>query len=175
MNEDVDKIRRTEPKSLARLLDFDGSQTELWSPVEFREILKHQLGAPIIDDAHRLHVELGKQARAIIPREDLTFGEALLNSHSSQELLSLIKDFAKIHRQHVRNGFPQEIATVLYYTAIAAAFCHRSARISRLSDASLRAGWNWIVEQAWISQPIKSISSAALVRLTESAPKSNRE
>ena len=82
------------------------------------------------------------------------------------ELLELVKDFAKANADHPENGLPKEIAAVLYYGCIAAALVRLKARISKLSDAELRRGLGWAVEQPWVDEETRQLLARAVMEIT---------
>jgi hypothetical protein len=84
------------------------------------------------------------------------------------ELLEAVKDFAKANLDHPESGLPGEIAAALYYTSIAAALVHLDSRISQLTDADLRRGLLWVMEQAWVDEATKKLLTQALKKLTDS-------
>jgi len=60
---------------------------------------------------------------------------------------------------------PDEVATALYYAAIAAALIRCEERITDLDDASLRHGFQWGVEQPWGDEAVKSVLREALASI----------
>lgn len=161
MDENIKPARAISPRSLAWLFDGEAGVAGIWKEEELRAIMEHQLAAEIGPDAERLSANFGRRARSIADHPSMTFGEALLESKGSLEILKLVKDFAKIHWHSPQSGVPKEIAAALYYAAIAAALHCYSAPISRISNLALRQGMDWVLEQEWIPDSIKSVCKAA--------------
>jgi hypothetical protein len=67
------------------------------------------------------------------------------------------EQLAKTSDRRSANPLPEEVATVLYYAAIAAALLRHGQRISRVSDATLREGTDWVLEQEWVAGPLRGL------------------
>ena len=67
-------------------------------------------------------------------------------------MLELTKRFPKHCRNHPEHALPEEVATVLYFLALAVALLKCGSRISKLSDAALREGIVWALDQPWLDE-----------------------
>jgi hypothetical protein len=145
---DFSQVDKLKPRQLARLLDV-GSDAA-WLAEESAEILRHQLAAPLLPDiAQSPGAEAGRLKRWVNGCGNAaTFGEQLTGQRSNPELLRAIKDFAKHARNEETSPLRGAPAMVLYYAAIAAALARCGQRITQLSDAELREGISWCMQQA---------------------------
>lgn len=146
---------------LSRLLQLERDDESLWDASDLQAILRHQLDAEIEFDL----TEFGGVAKetmaslAVAGGEAAarTFGQVLTGADPSLELLDMIRRFAKRCRTHGSDGIPEEVATVLYYAAIAAAKLRCRASISQLDDETLLFGLDWGLAQPWIAAPLKDL------------------
>jgi len=84
-------------------------------------------------------------------------GKKELSSEQRQELLRLIKRFAKTCRSDRYNSLPAELVMLLYYASISAALVRLGQPISDLPPASLRRGMTWLSDQSWVEEEVKSL------------------
>jgi hypothetical protein len=151
-------ISETTPGRLADLMNLDMAQAAVgaWTPQELGAILGHQMQAAIVFDLGTLDPKVSPKLRTLATAQGLlmnSFADLFGHPQPPVELLRMVKDFAKANRRHPRSTIPVEVATVMYYTAIAAAFVRCGARVTRLPDDSLGQGFRWVTEQQWV-QPI---------------------
>ena len=125
----------------------------LWSEAELDAVWRHQLAAPVE----------GWSAGA--PPHAVTCGELLHGPGLEAEGLGLLKDFAKLNRDHPGSALPPDLATVLYLAAIAAAFVRLDRRLSSLSDEALKLGWQWAASRPWLDEGTRSLMSSAVTKL----------
>jgi hypothetical protein len=155
-------------------LDSEARSQGQWDQQDLRDILQHQLTAPLLFDQEQLSAE-ERQALEQASRElaksrggvpVYRFEDVLLSDRPPLALLQLVKEYAKMgDRQGADAGLPEEVATVLYYAAIFVALSRCGQRISSLDDAALARGGRWVVDQPWVSQPVRQIVVEAMARL----------
>jgi hypothetical protein len=126
-------ISQSDPHLLSKLMNLD---EEAWPPDELAAMLRHQLRSKL---------------------ESETFGDVLHAASPAIESLKRIKDFGKQHRNDPASPLPRDIATVLYFAAIAAALAKCGQRISQLDDASIRAGVEWAVALPWLDESTRAL------------------
>jgi hypothetical protein len=152
--------------AMSSMLDLRGINVHVWSPQELKEMLRHQLTAPLQLSLGTLSAEVSyhiKQAR-LDPL--LTLNQLLLHdAHPSVELLKLVKRFAKICRRDRDNALPSEIVMVMYYASIAAAMVRLDQGISDLGPASLTRGMSWLSEQDWLTNDIRALLREGVARV----------
>jgi hypothetical protein len=93
-----------------------------------------------------------------------TFGDALLASRPRRAYLEMIKNFAKVVRDQADSAMPAEIATMIYYSAIAAGVAS-GIRITTLSDERLKYGFRWALSQKWLAPELKAVFERAAGKL----------
>jgi len=161
---------------MAPLLCLDGEARSQghWDEEDLRDILQHQLAAPLLFDLEQLS-ESERQALEQA-RHDFSkirgespvyrFEDVLLSDRPPLALLRLVKDYAKGgDRQGADAGLPEEVATVVYYAAIFVALSRCGQRITSLDDAALARGGRWVVDRPWVGQPVRQIVLDGMTRL----------
>ena len=136
-------------------------------------MLCHQLNADIeFDLTHFGGVARETLASSIAEGRDQglgTFGDVLTAPNPSAESLEMIRRFAKRFRTGHSEGLPEEIATVLYYAAIAAARVRLGVSISKLTDAAITDGLRWSCHLPWLTESLKQLFGEALEGLRPQA------
>jgi hypothetical protein len=164
---------KSAPKSLAAFLAAGAEGARLWQPEELGAIFRHQMSAPILVDLGGFDPATAGRLKTLSAAQSLllkSFLDLFLHPVPPIELLSLTKDFAKGNMEHPDSSLPNEVAAVLYYASIAAAYVRLDQRISRLSDRELHRGLSWAKEQPWVDQQIQQLLGAALQKLAPSGP-----
>ena len=158
------KISREEAIRLSRIFDAADPGVGDWLPEELGPVMRFQLEAPLVDDlcgnSTEVRARVERLAAAAKP-PIRTFSDLLFHPAPPLELLVMVKDFAKAVRSEGDGRLPAEVATVLYYAAIAAALAHGHKKISELDDSTLRAGVNWALAWPWLDDKIRELFIAA--------------
>jgi hypothetical protein len=149
-------LTKTSPTQLALLMGLDETQS-LWSENEHSAMMRHLLESPIPGDP-----------TSSGPGQ--TFSQLLFAHHPDAEHLRRVKEFAKSCRTNPHNGLPEDIATVLYYAAIAVARLRCKHPISQLSAVELRDGIEWSLARNWLPDALKHLFHAAARELSASFP-----
>ena len=105
------------------------------------------------------------RTRSLAESLSLTFtslGNLLAFPNPPVELLKITKDFAKDCRQNPHSPMPQEIASVLYFTSIAAALIRCGDRISDLTNEALTEGFRWTLAQPWLDAQTRVLIEESL-------------
>jgi hypothetical protein len=153
------------PGALAALINSGTEGTRLWRPDELAAIFRHQLSAPVFVDLGQLPKGEAARLKCVSDAQGLllkSFSELFHHPAPPVELLELTKDFAKANMDHPESALPNEVASALYFTSIAAAYVRLGARISKLRDNDLRRGWLWTRDQGWIDEKTKALLNEAL-------------
>ena len=162
---------RSAPKSSCLPLLAAGEERARLSPPGGRigrDFLRHQLSAPILvdlggfDSANAARLKMLAEAQNLLLR---SFSDLLLHATPPVELLRLAKDFAKANMDHPDGSLPKEVAAVLYYASISAAFLRLDERITQLKDADLERGLRWAKDQAWVNNQIQQLLAEAIGKL----------
>lgn len=159
-------VDTAKPAELARLLDLSGDALTDWSGDDLAGVFRHQLEVPLGE----LSASTGGGGASSGSSGFARFGDLLYEPDPPIELLEKLKQFAKACRSRDDGTLPAEVATALYYASIAAALVRCGRRITGLGDGSLREGFAWGREQAWLDEPTRDLFSQAVARLEASGP-----
>lgn len=165
-------ISDTDPKQLASLFDLAPDAERIWRDEELGAILKHQMTAPLQVDLINLERGLALKVRTLAESQGLTlksFGDLLAHPNPPVELLKITKDFAKACRLSPHSPMPHEIASVLYFTSIAAALVRCRRRITGLTNDALAEGFRWVLSRTWLDAPTRSLTEESLLFLNTQA------
>lgn len=164
MNESsASSIYSAAPAKLAKLIDSIYASGRVWRSEELGEVLRHQLEAPLELEGPSPS-DLSAAAK---PGEDSasseirTLADIFQHPDPPLKLLDLAKEFAKSNRERPDSPLPPEVATVIYFAAIAAALVRCGSRITALDDKSIRAGLEWVRAQSWIDPQTRELCSEA--------------
>jgi len=96
-----------------------------------------------------------------------TVRACLENAEPSLEALEWLKEWATLQRSAGDQQLPHDVASALYFLAIAAALVRRDERISGLNDEGLLTGFRWTLEQLWLDDKYREIAAAAIDQLRQ--------
>lgn len=160
-------LRNSSSEQLAALLALDADAPPSWRPEELRTMLAQQLAAQVPESAE----DPGPGSGA--PREErapASFAEALFHPAPPLPWLERVKRYARSDRDDQNDAPPEEIAVLLYYAAIVAAKLRHGQSISRLSDAVIRDGIRWAVEQPWVDERSRALFAEGMCAFGGDAP-----
>lgn len=161
--------RSSDPTALVELFNLGQADTPLpWNTRDLAGMLRHQLHQPLgpsptkQDDGYatRPHLDLFTQNNPPLDR------------------LRQVKDHAKSaptpapgsgpgndKDANQAGELPRDVATVMYYAALAAARLHHGNTsekpITRLDDAAFRVGLDWALQLPWLDPALKPLFSQA--------------
>jgi hypothetical protein len=162
---------------LSQLLACGKEPGAAWSAADLHAILRHQLEADVeFDLTHFGGVPKETLASATSPQNETgyrTFGQLLTAPDPPLEMLDLIRRFAKRSRTQASGELPDEVATALYYAAIAAARLRHGASVSKLDAKALQEGMTWGLEQTWLTEPLRELFAETLQVLRSQAPRTD--
>lgn len=164
----VSSVHKSRPKALAALLAAREERARLWNPDELAAVYRHQMTAPVAVDLSGFDAARAAQLKNLSEAQGLllkSFGDLFRHPNPPLELLQVTKEFAKLNLDHPESILPNEIATVLYYASIAAAFVRLDAKISQLKDADVRRGLSWVKAQAWVDAETRALMDQAVGKL----------
>ena len=150
---------RTEARRLDGLMDDTTCARQAWTIRDYGPIIDHQLDADLSDDLLRL---FPNAAETLAGLGVSTFGELLFHPTPSVPALHLVKEFAKQLGGNAWLAYPEEVANVLYFAAIAAADCHAHAAITKLPREEVLKGYRWASTRVWILARLKDLFEDAL-------------
>ena len=155
----------SDPPSMSTMLNLNGVNVHAWGSQELREMLRHQLAAPLQLSLGTLSAEVAHQVKQAGVDPRMTLDQLLNHPRPPIELLKLVKRFAKMCRRDRENALPSEIAMLLYYASIAAALLRTEQPISDLKPASLQRGMSWLIGQEWLTDDMRSLLKDGLARV----------
>lgn len=163
----MDDIRReteqlqVKARNMDRLMDQTTRVRQAWQDNDFGPIIEHQLDADLFDDLVRL---FPNAAETLGGGSAATFGELFFRPQPAVPALRLVKDFAKQLGENAWLAYPEEVANVLYYAAIAAAECHAQVAITQLPRDEVLKGYRWAQARPWIPERLRDLFEGALAR-----------
>jgi hypothetical protein len=169
----VAALQKSPPKTLAAFLAAGAERTRLWRPEELGAIFRHQLLAPILVDLGGFDPVIALRLKQLSDAQSLllkSFADLFHHPIPPLELLTLTKEFSKANMDHPEASLPPEVAGVLYYASIAAAFVRLDTRISQLKNSELERGLGWAKSQPWVDSPTRELLDQALAKLARETP-----
>ena len=162
------RMHRKQNPRLARLFEFAMGEPTDWDEEELGDVLRHQLKTSLLADLRPLASEIDAlglvTVSSAMPPPD-TFDDLLGHPKPNLALLRLAKDFAKTADNRLEDPLPTAVARALYISIIAAAIVRHAEKISVMSDAELRSGFEWILAREWITEPLRQLARNALAEL----------
>lgn len=137
---DEHDVQHSAAPSLARLFNLE-AEPDRWADNDLAGIWRHLLRSPAAAEIPGCGLD---------PR--VTLEQVLHEAQGGVAALEAVKERAKTLRQP-GTPLPANVASLLYYAAIAAALVHHQARISSLEPAALAKGLNWALSLPWINAP----------------------
>jgi len=128
------------------------------------ELLKEQLAKSLPLDAGMQHL-LPKVFTVVCekfsPFTGCSYKDLLLDQKSEPLILETIKDFHKEQAESAPSELEQEIASIVYYTAIASALVYHDVKITKLSYKNLSQSFNELRVSNWLFSDLKNLFSRA--------------
>ena len=152
------------PERLAKLLGSDQTTQPSWSVQEIEAIFRHQLGTPLqvelatLPDAEVISLTALADSQGLLLK---SIGDLLNHPHPPVKLLAMLKDFAKRLMEHPDSPLPREVASLLYWSAIASGLSRGNVRLTSLDTEQLLAGLRWAASQPWVEKPILELIRSA--------------
>ena len=161
-------LQKSAPKTLAAFLAAGAERARLWRPEELGAILRHQMSSAILVDLGGFDPVIAARLKALSEAQNLllkSFADLFKHPVPPLELLTLTKEFSKANMDHPEASLPQEVAGVLYYASIAAAFVRLDMRISQLANNELQRGLFWAKDQPWVDPQTRELLLEAVAKL----------
>ncbi len=154
-----------------RLLSDDDVSTSVWAEHELASVFAHQLSIRLNDlfaDTPTVPAtNFLDNARQLTP-PIITLGELLLHPHPPLELLRAVKGLARSSTSGHTSTIAAEVASVVYFAAIAAALVHCGQRITRSDNKTLLEGFRVALERPWLTEPVAQSFQTAVEQLGRS-------
>lgn len=128
------------------------------------ELLRHHLAESLPMDAGLARVLPGiftAVCEKLRPFAGCSFGELLTDPRTDLLVIETIKDLHKHQAESVPSGPAQEVATIIYYAAIAVALVHHDARITKLSYESLSQSLDELSRYDWLPADMRQLFDKA--------------
>jgi len=152
-NSDLNEgVFKSDPQRLAKIIDFGPETSRPWTEGELQLLLQYRLNAPMGVDLGGLPPEVTPKVKTLAEAEGLLLKSLLdlfCHEHAPLELLRLVKDYAKAHRNQPQSELPREVSAVIYYASIAAALVSNRAKITRMPEEELRSSFDWALSRHW--------------------------
>jgi hypothetical protein len=159
-------IHAAASRKLAKLLEPTGDSPTIYHGANPAVILRHQLDAPLAEELASPICGAEGRGEPLIGLDPSlrTFADLFHHANPPIDLLKRAKEFSKSCRANP-DLLPPEVATLLYYTAIAVARVRHGEKITQLDDAGLRTGFEWAVAQPWVDEKIKQLFRSGIEKL----------
>jgi len=146
-------------RQLLELMREGVSRNPTWSDADLSAFLRYQLACPL-SAVMKSSGEAGASASL-----SQTLRQLLASSSPDVRQLRALRRSAKAARTRGGSMLPGPLATVLYYTAIAAALVRCDCKITSLADPRMREGIEWSASRPWIDGLVRTILEEALERM----------
>lgn len=160
------------PEKLAELFRPEPTAKTVWRPEDIAAIYRHQLQTPIQAELGNLSpadAELVAQLAAAKGLLLKSIGDLLLHPHPPVPLLTMLKDFSKRMMEHPDSPLPRDVASLFYWSSIAAGLANGKVRLTSLDDQRLIEGLQWAARQPWVDRPTVEIFRSAEQALSSGA------
>ena len=128
------------------------------------ELLRRQLAESLPLDvglAHMLPDILTIVCEKLRPFTGCSFGVLLLDPQTDLSVVEIIKDLHKKQAQSPPAGPRQDVATAVYYAAIASALVHHAVKITKLPYESLDRSFAELAGSDWLPADLRQLFGAA--------------
>ena len=176
------ELERSHPTVLGQLFELGRGDGFDWTSAERGGLLRHQLDLPLGPPPAPGGDAAGKEVAAPDGWESRTHGDLFASADPPLERLRFVKNRAKrgINAAGADDAdglLPREVATVVYYAALAAARVNGGAAghsITRLDAAAFRTGLHWALNLTWVDEPVRGLLAAALQAAAAADPVGER-
>lgn len=150
-----------EGERLARVFD-DHAENSLWGAEDYPGLWQHQLAQPL---ASVLQAGLLTRSAQAVGRST-TVADLLRHAEPSLEELRQLKEIARTYVKAGHTDIPAEIATALYFTAIAAAISRHGERITKSDDSVLEHGLRALLTRPWLDDETRALLQSVWSQLS---------
>lgn len=156
-----DRLSESTARQLLALMRHGAGRQPLWTDDDLSAILRYQLASPAI----RFTAAAKETPPAVGPSGDQTLRLLLTAASPDIEQLKAVRASAKAARKRESGPLPGPVATVLYYTAIAAALVQGGRKITSLTNCKMREGFAWCASRPWMTDSLRATLVAAVAAL----------
>jgi hypothetical protein len=141
------------------------------------EMLQAQLAGSLPLEAGMVHMlpnVLTVVCEKLRPFAGCSFGALLTDPETDLPVLETIKDLHKKQAESSPSGQRKEVATAIYYAAIASALVHHDVKITKLSYKSLSRSFEELAGSDWLPADTKRLVAEAHKRCVRHTKKSEK-
>ncbi|MGD2111624.1 MAG: hypothetical protein PVI86_19785 [Phycisphaerae bacterium] len=149
----MSNLEHKSAEELAKLLRAGDVDAATWTPEERRQLLLELFAKPLPP---------GRAGTGRSPGPLPPIGETLRSNSPPLPLLDAIKGYAKALREDPESGIPPDVATYVYYAAIATAIRWHGKPLTSLDTEALTKGFSWCLECPWVSPPFRKLFEHAV-------------
>jgi hypothetical protein len=146
---------------VANLFHLDADQDSVWEPLDLERLLRRLLNAPVAE-ALRGFSQIGTQST--------TLAAVFTEPGPSLEMFTAIKEWSRRSTRAPEPPLPSDIASLLYFAAIAAAHLRHGQWISKLDPALLRQGIEMLLAKPWLGEPFRGLFQEFIARSYPTSP-----
>jgi hypothetical protein len=146
---------------VANLFHLDADQDSVWEPLDLERLLRDLLNVPLAE-ALRGFSQVGTQST--------TLAAVFTEPDTSLELLTAIKERSRRSTRAPEPPLPSDIASLLYFAAIAAAHLRHDQWISKLDPTLLRQGIEMLLAKSWLGEPFSGLFQEFIARSYPTSP-----
>jgi hypothetical protein len=157
-----DELDDSQPALVARLLETAAEKEPTWTAEDLRGMLRHQLAMRLAD------IDLKADTAALVtPPQSavaplVTLADLFRHGAPPLALFEAVKRYGRKHVHRPTSSLPDDIASALYFGAIAAALVRHNRLITTSDHELLRYGFDSSLARAWIEPPLRELFVAAL-------------
>jgi hypothetical protein len=158
-------LHESKPVLLARLFGVEDSREVEWEPFDYETMLSRLLKTPLAEALPGFDPRAIAAATESAPGAQpgsLTLSTIFTDPAPSIELLRAIKDWSRRSTRSKDPPLPLDIASLLYFTSIAAAQIRAGQWISKLDPAIFQRGVEMFVAEPWVGEPVRSLLGESL-------------
>ena len=157
---------------IAALFRVDDDQDSVWEPLDLERLLKRLLSVPLAEALPGFvgvpplgggpgcpqGPPAGRPPKGGTPTSrSLTLAVLFTDPNPPIEVLKAIKEWSRRSTRAPEPPLPGDIASLLYFAAIAAAHLRHNQWISKLDPSLLRQGIEMLLAKPWISEPFRGL------------------
>lgn len=162
-NDSINALFQSDALQLSKIMNWVDRADGGWELQDRPALLKHQLSAPLeydlklITPAENIEIR-DKTLKEASEQQIRTFEDLLHHPNPPLELLKISKDFFKaMASDKNQSKAMQEVAHLFYVMVVLVARVRQRTAISKLTDAELQKGIQWIIDGEWIDTKLKNL------------------
>ena len=166
---DSDDFDRYPERALSHFVTTGLDSESVWHLDDLAAMLTHQLALPLDQELAQLSGISSDDVRSLATHAKPpihTFGDLLIHPSPSYDLLDQVKRYTKLVRSKAQDPMLQQVVSLVYYAAIAAAWLRHGRRLTSLDGSIVHEGLQWSLERPWLDPSLAPLFRDALAGLT---------